>query len=107
MSTPVEIDIGVERLPAVVEATAYFVVAEALTNVVKHAHAGRAEVRAFVEEETLHLEVRDDGVGGADPRGNGLVGLSDRVTALAGRLDIHSPAQVGTILAATLPLDSK
>jgi signal transduction histidine kinase len=107
MSIPVDIDIGVGRLPAVVEATAYFVVAEALTNVIKHAHAERAEVRAFVKNETLHVEVRDSGLGGADPRGNGLVGLSDRVTALAGRLNIHSPAQVGTILAATLPLDSK
>ncbi len=106
-SIPVEIDVGVGRLPAVVEATAYFFVAEALTNVVKHARAQRAEVRAFVKDETLHVEVRDDGVGGADPRGQGLIGLSDRVTALAGRLSIHSPTQVGTILAATLPLDSK
>jgi signal transduction histidine kinase len=107
MSIPVQIDIAADRLPAVVEATAYFVVAGALTNVVKHACAERAEVRAFVKDETLHLQVRDDGVGGADPRGHGLVGLSDRVTALDGRLSVESPAQGGTILAAMLPLDSK
>jgi signal transduction histidine kinase len=82
MSIPVEIDIEVERLPPVVEATAYFVVAGALTNVVKHARAERAEVTAFVHDETLHVEVRDNGVGGANPLGQGLIGLSDRVTAL-------------------------
>jgi signal transduction histidine kinase len=106
MSIPVHIDIAVERLPPVVEATAYFVVAGALTNVLKHAHAERAAVRAFVTDETLHLEVRDDGVGGANPRGPGVVGLSDRVTALEGRLSVESPPEGGTILAATLPLDS-
>jgi GAF domain-containing protein len=107
MSIPVEIDIDVNRLPAVVEATAYFVVAGALTNVVKHARAEHAEVRAFVKDEMLYLEVRDDGVGGADPLGQGLVGLSDRLTALQGRLGVQSPAQGGTILAATLPFNSK
>jgi signal transduction histidine kinase len=107
MSIPVQIEIAVKRLSPVVEATAYFVVAEALTNVVKHSRAERTEVRAFVNDETLHLEVRDNGIGGVDPRGQGLVGLSDRVTALEGRLSLESPAQGGTILAATLPLDSK
>jgi len=107
MSIPVEIEIGVERLPAVLEATAYFVVAGALTNVVKHARADQAVVRAFVTDETLHLEVRDDGVGGADPRGHGVAGLSDRVTTLDGRLTVDSPPQGGTILAATLPLGAK
>jgi signal transduction histidine kinase len=106
-SIPVEIDVAVERLPPVVEATAYFVVAEALTNVVKHACAERAEVRAFVKDETLYLEVRDNGVGGAKPRGHGLVGISDRVTALGGRLTVENTARGGTTLAATLPLDSK
>jgi GAF domain-containing protein len=104
-SIPVEIDVRVGRLPAVVEATAYFFVAEALTNVVKHARAERAQVRAFVQDDTLHVEVRDDGVGGANPSGGGLVGLRDRVTALRGRLCIQSSAQGGTILVATLPLD--
>jgi signal transduction histidine kinase len=107
MSIPVQLDISVPRLPAVVEATAYFVVAEALTNIVKHASAERAEVRAFVKNETLYLEVCDDGIGAANPRGGGLVGLSDRVTALDGRFSVESPARGETILAATLPLDSK
>jgi GAF domain-containing protein len=106
-SIPVEIDVGAERFAPVVEATAYFVVAEALTNVVKHAHAERAQVRAFVKDEALHVEVCDNGVGGANARGHGLVGLSDRVTALEGRLNVESPAEGGTIVAATLPLDSK
>jgi GAF domain-containing protein len=106
-SIPVEIDVRVGRLPAVVEATAYFFVAETLTNVVKHARAERAQVRAFVQDDTLHVEVRDDGVGGANPSGGGLVGLRDRVTALRGRLCIQSSAQGGTILVATLPLDSE
>jgi signal transduction histidine kinase len=100
----VDVDVAGERFPREVEASAYFVVAEALTNVVKYAHAERAGVRAFVKDETLHLEVRDNGVGGANPRGHGLVGLSDRVTALGGRLNVESPAQGGTVLSATLPL---
>jgi signal transduction histidine kinase len=79
-------------------------VAEALTNVVKHAHANRAEVRAFVEDGMLHLEVRDDGVGGADSGGHGLVGLEDRATALGGQLKIESPTAGGTLVTATLPL---
>jgi len=106
MSIPVQIETEVERLPPVVEATAYFVVAGALTNVLKHAHAAHAEVKAFVKDETLYVEVRDDGVGGADPRGQGLVGLSDRVAALEGQLSIESPTTGGTVLSATLPLDS-
>jgi signal transduction histidine kinase len=79
-------------------------VAEALTNVVKHAQAARAEVTAAVESGTLRLEVRDDGVGGADPEGHGLLGLGDRVAALGGRLRIDSPRGEGTLLAAELPV---
>ena len=90
--------------PAEIEASAYFIVAEALTNVVKHAHAGRAEVTASVQNGTLHVAVYDDGIGGADPTGHGLVGISDRVTALGGRLKIDSPANSGTLVAAALPL---
>ena len=75
MPVPVEIDVAVGRLPAAVEATAYFVVAEALTNVAKHARAGHAEVTARIEDGTLAVHVRDDGVGGARPDGSGLVGL--------------------------------
>jgi signal transduction histidine kinase len=101
---PVEVAVDGERLPAEIEASAYFVVAEALTNVVKHAHAHSAEVRARVEERVLHLEVRDDGVGGARPDGTGLLGLNDRLTALGGRLRVESPPGRGTWIAATLPL---
>ena len=78
--------------------------AEALTNVVKHSQAGSAEVAASVDDATLHLEIRDDGVGGADPNGNGLVGMDDRVKALGGRLNIESPPGGGTRVAATVPL---
>ena len=83
------------------------IVAEALTNVVKHAHAEHAGVRAFVEDGTFRVEIRDDGIGGADPNGHGLVGIGDRVTALGGRLDIDSPPGAGTRLAATLPLQER
>jgi signal transduction histidine kinase len=104
---PVEVDVPAERFPEEIEASAYFVVAGALTNVLKHSHAEHVEVTACVEDGMLRVEVRDDGVGGANPRGHGLVGLSDRVTALEGRLSIESPPRGGTILAATLPLNSK
>ena len=100
----VEVDVINDRFAPEIEASAYFVVAEALTNVVKHSNAERAEVRAFEQDGSLHVEVRDDGDGGADPRGSGLVGLSDRVTALDGQLTVQSPVRGGTILAATLPL---
>jgi GAF domain-containing protein len=101
---PVEIDVSVGRLPTAVEATAYFVVAEALTNVAKHARAGRAEVMAWIEDGALAVEVRDDGVGGARPEGTGLVGLADRLAALDGRLRIESPADGGTLVSAAIPL---
>jgi signal transduction histidine kinase len=107
LDLPVEVDVSAERFAEEIEASAYFIVAEALTNVVKHAHAGRAEVRAFSEDGTLHLEVRDDGIGGADPGGHGLVGLQDRATALGGRLKVESPAGGGTLVAATLPLSER
>jgi signal transduction histidine kinase len=101
---PVEIDVSVGRLPAPVEATAYFVVAESLTNVAKHAHASGATVRAHVERSELHLRVRDDGVGGARPDGSGLVGLADRLAALDGRLRVDNPAGGGTLVAADIPV---
>jgi PAS domain S-box-containing protein len=100
----VEIDIPPDRFPAALEASAYFIVAEALTNVVKHAQAAHAAVRARVTGDSLRVEVRDDGMGGADPDGHGLVGMSDRVTALGGRLELESPPGGGTLVAATLPL---
>jgi GAF domain-containing protein len=104
LDLPVEVDIPATRFPAEIEASAYFVVAEALTNVVKHSRAGRAEVKACVDGEVLRVEVRDDGVGGVDPHGHGLVGLADRVSALGGRLEVQSPAGGGTLLSALLPL---
>ena len=104
MPVPVENGVSVGRLPAAVEATAYFVVAEALTNVAKHARAGRAAVTARVEDGTLRVQVRDDGVGGARPDGSGLVGLADRLAVLDGRLRVESPADGGTLVAADIPL---
>jgi signal transduction histidine kinase len=92
------------RLPPEVEASAYFIVAEALTNVVKHARATEAEVTAAVDDDTLRLEVRDDGVGGAEPEGHGLLGLRDRAAALGGQVRIDSPRGGGTVLAAELPV---
>jgi signal transduction histidine kinase len=104
LDLPVRVDVPDARLPAEIEASAYFIVAEALTNVVKHSQAGSAEVVASVRDGMLHLEIRDDGIGGADPNGNGLLGMDDRVTALGGRLKIESPAGEGTVVAATVPL---
>jgi signal transduction histidine kinase len=104
MPVPVENGVSVGRLPAAIEATAYFVVAEALTNVAKHAHAGHATVSAHVEDSTVRVEVRDDGVGGARPDGSGLLGLADRLAVLDGRLRVESPADGGTLVTADLPV---
>ena len=101
---PVEVDVSVERLPAPVEATAYFVVAEALTNMAKHASARHADVVARTVDGALRVEVRDDGVGGASPDGSGLVGLADRLVVLDGRLEVDSPPGGGTRLTAVIPL---
>ena len=100
----VEVDLPPERFPAEIEASAYSIVAEALTNVVKHARAESAAVTAWIDAGMLQVEVRDDGIGGADPGGRGLVGLYDRVTALGGQFGVESPAGGGTVLTATLPL---
>jgi signal transduction histidine kinase len=102
---PVEIDASVDgRLPEPVEAAAYFVVAEALTNVVRHSGADRAEVGIRRDNGRLVVEVRDDGAGGADPTGSGLRGLADRVAALEGRLEVDDPAAGGTVVKADIPL---
>jgi signal transduction histidine kinase len=101
---PIEIDVTVGRLPAAVEATAYFVVAEALTNVAKHAHARHAEVTARIKDGTLGVQVQDDGVGGARADGSGLIGLADRLAAVDGELRVDSPADSGTLVAAAIPL---
>jgi signal transduction histidine kinase len=103
---PVEIDADAARYPSTVEATAYFVVAEALTNVARYAGATHAAVRIQADGERLRVEVRDDGAGGADAdRGSGLRGLADRVAAIGGTLDVASPPGAGTVLRASLPLD--
>jgi PAS domain S-box-containing protein len=104
MPVPVEVEISAGRLPATIEATAYFVVAEALTNVAKHARAASAAVAARVQDGTLHVEVRDDGVGGARPEGSGLQGLRDRLAALDGQLQVECPAEGGTLVAAAIPI---
>jgi signal transduction histidine kinase len=104
VSIPVAVDVPEARLPAGIEASAYFVVAEALTNVVKHARAERAQVSAWVERGALRVEVRDDGVGGARREGTGLVGLADRLSAIGGGLEVYSPPGGGTRVDATLPL---
>jgi signal transduction histidine kinase len=94
------------RLPEQVEAAAYFVVAEALTNVAKHAGAGRATVRVSCARAAVRIEIRDDGSGGADAaRGSGLRGLADRVAALGGRLLCESRAGHGTRLTAEIPCE--
>ena len=108
VSLPVSVDVPVERLPAGVEATAYFVISEALTNVVKHARAASAQVTARVERGELRVEVRDHGVGGArGGHGTGLGGLEDRVAALDGRLVLESPPGGGTRVCARLPVSDR
>jgi len=100
----VDVDVLTERLPRDVEASAYFIIAEALTNVVKHARATRATVTAAVADDRLTVEVSDDGVGGTDREGHGLTGIADRVDALGGQLTIRSAESQGTALVARLPL---
>jgi PAS domain S-box-containing protein len=106
---PVELHTVVDkRLPEPIEVAAYFVASEALTNATKHSQASRIEVSLATNTSNLLLSIRDDGVGGADPaRGSGLVGLSDRVEAIGGTLDIKSAPGGGTSLVATLPLDGE
>jgi signal transduction histidine kinase len=104
MSIPLEVDVSVDRLPQEVEATAYFVVAEALTNVAKHSDAQAAKVAAYLDGQALRVAVRDDGVGGAQPEGTGLVGLRDRLAVLDGSLHVDSPPEGGTLIAASIPV---
>ena len=101
---PVTTRISPARYPPTVEATAYFVISEALANVARHARASKAEVTACGDGDRLIVEVRDDGIGGAPARGgSGLTGLADRVAALGGRLTITSPPGGGTTIRAGLP----
>ena len=103
---PAEIDVPDIRLPASIEASLYFVCAEALTNIVKHAQATCAWVRLDVVADRCVLEVRDDGIGGAhsQPETSGLIGLSDRVGAIGGTLDIASADSGGTVVRVSIPI---
>jgi signal transduction histidine kinase len=104
---PISLDVVEERLPTPVEATAYFVVCEALTNLTKHAHASNATISARRRDGLLTVEVEDDGIGGAFAKdGSGLRGLADRVEALGGRLTIDSPPSGGTRILAEMPCAS-
>jgi signal transduction histidine kinase len=104
---PVDVDAPRERVAASVEAAAYFVACEAVTNAVKHASPSKVAVRAFRENGTLHVRVDDDGVGGAVVRrGSGLAGLRDRVAAHGGTLTIESPNGGGTHLEVAIPCGS-
>jgi signal transduction histidine kinase len=107
-SVPVTVDISLaERLPAPIEAAAYFVASEALTNVERHARAGRAEVHAWLRDGSLVLSVVDDGVGGARPaEGSGLTGLALRLEALGGRLQVTSPDGGPTEIRMECPCDA-
>ena len=104
-SVPVALRLSVdERLPDSVEVAAYYVVAESLTNAAKHAQASEVNVTVETDGNQIRLSIRDDGIGGADSgRGSGLTGLTDRVEALGGHLQVSSPIGTGTSLLATIP----
>jgi PAS domain S-box-containing protein len=104
---PVELDVATDaRLPAPIEVAAYYVASEALANAAKHAQASRVEVSLATRTGRLLLSIRDDGVGGADPaRGSGLVGLTDRVEALGGSIQVRSRPGHGTHITAELPIE--
>jgi signal transduction histidine kinase len=102
--TTINVDVNNERFQPIIESTAYFVAAEAMTNIVKHANATEISVAIRLEGDNLVVEVTDDGRGGADPQnGTGLIGLASRVEALDGTLTVSSPAGGPTILKAEIP----
>ena len=105
-SIPVAIDLRCDRRVADgIEVAAYYVASEALTNAAKHAEASRVQIAVHLDEATLYLSIRDDGLGGADAsRGSGLIGLRDRVEALGGTIDLASPPGGGTRLDVEIPL---
>jgi PAS domain S-box-containing protein len=103
---PIEVDMSAptERLPENIEATAYYIVSEALTNVAKHAQATKARVDMTLTGEVLKFEITDDGRGGADPSaGSGILGLRDRAEAVGGTLFVISPPGKGTVVTAQIP----
>jgi signal transduction histidine kinase len=104
MPVPIEVDVTAARLAPEIETTAYFIVAEGLTNVIKHACATRAIVAIHTDGTALSIQVRDDGCGGADPaHGTGLTGLLDRVEASNGTFTLTSPPTIGTTVHVRLP----
>ncbi|WP_169949351.1 DUF4118 domain-containing protein [Microbispora sp. H11081] len=107
-SVPVDLRVRVrERLPERVEVAVYYIVSESLTNVAKHAHASLVHIEVDATRERAKVAIHDDGIGGADPgRGSGLIGLSDRVQALDGTIEVVSPVGDGTTLTALIPVGS-
>src|SRR5262249_24798593 len=104
---PVEVQTPERTLPDPIAAAAYYVVSEAIANVVKHAQASSIEVAVSAPNGRVLVQVADDGIGGADPAGgSGLRGLADRVAVLDGRLSIESPDAGGTRVVAEIPLES-
>jgi len=108
VGVPVDVEVALERRPpTAVESAAYFVVAEALTNVTRHAAATRASVSVSEVADMVVVEVADDGIGGADPaNGTGLAGLADRIDSIEGRLEVRSPLGGPTVVQAELPCAS-
>jgi signal transduction histidine kinase len=108
-AVPVELDLRAERrLPEHVEVAVYYVVSEALTNAAKHAHASVVHVELEADSAIVRLAIRDDGIGGADPaEGSGLIGLSDRIEAVGGRLQLISPSGRGTTLLIEIPVEGQ
>jgi signal transduction histidine kinase len=108
VAIPIKLDLNIDgRLPEPLEVAAYYVVSEALTNAVKHARASAIELSAHARDGILTVAVRDDGVGGADPGGSGIVGLKDRIEALGGTMTLESPPGEGTTLRSEMPIDPR
>jgi signal transduction histidine kinase len=105
-SVPVDLEIRIDgRFPQPVEVAAYYVVSETIANTAKHARASQMRVAVTQRDDVLELAVRDDGVGGAEPRaGSGLVGLRDRVEAIGGVIEVNSPSEAGTTVLVRLPV---
>ena len=101
---PVDVDVPATRLPQSVETALYFTVAEALTNVAKHANAARATVTISIADRCATAEIGDDGLGGATTAGSGLRGLADRLEAIGGAITLESPQGGGTVVRASIPL---
>jgi signal transduction histidine kinase len=107
-AVPVKLDLHAgRRLPEPVEVAVYYAVSEALTNAAKHAHASVVHVKLDAREAIVRLAIRDDGIGGADPAGSGLVGLSDRIEAIGGTLEVRSPAGGGTTVLIEVPVEGQ